>query len=98
MISSFLKKVCHSPIKELKNHKSDLEKMKLDYLQIDNEFLTTRNSDKRSKLLEEQKLIEDGMESKIKDILQKNWPYDNPEVQQLIEDIKNYSNPSKFIG
>ena len=38
------------------------------------------------------------MESKIKDILQKNWPYDNPEVQQLIEDIKNYSNPSKFIG
>ena len=98
IISSFLKKVCHSPIKELKIVVSDLEKMKLDYLQIDNEFITTRNSDKRSKLLEEQKMIEDGMEAKIKDILQKNWPYNNPEVQQLIDDIKNYSNPSKFIG
>lgn len=98
MISSFLKKVCYSPIKELKNHKSDLEKMTLEYLQIDNQFLITRNSDKRSELLETQKMIEDGMEAKIKDILQKNWPYDNPEVLQLIEDIKNYSNPSKFIG
>ena len=96
-VASILKKVTHNPMKELKNHRSDLEKMKLDYLQIDEEFLSTRGSDKRSDLLKKQDMIEKGIESKIEDILKKNWP-NNPEVQDLIEDIKNYSNPSKFIG
>ena len=96
LITSFLKKVCNSPTKELRGHISTLKKMKIKYMQLDDKIASTKDRNTRLNLLDDMTNFEDGMIALVNEVLSKEWDQ-TPEIMEFLNEIEGYRNPTKFL-
>ena len=96
LIETFLKKVCHSPVKEINGHLFDLKCLKLDYINLDSRSISEKDRKLRIALINEMGNKENAMIAIVQTVFSKDWP-DSPEINEIKSEIQKYNNPTKFL-
>ena len=97
MVETFLKNVCHSPLKEAKKHLADLESLKSIYINSDRMSVTEKDRQKRIEIINSMGDTENAMIAIVDLVNDKEWPKDCVELDDILHSINSFRNPTKFL-